>query len=222
VAYAHGGAADKKCQPWRLSQVVVRHGGDGVVTAFPAASTELKPPEALLELMPRLSWHEDLFGNMAEAPPPPPPAGQWHWPAAARFDASLHAYAAHDEIARASEQEAFQLKLYKAVLTSEILPLVEETAHEVAMMRTPGTFLHGCAQCAAGQVIGSAAAMGTMEELRRYAHARAPPTPPRTVPPIGRGARARAAVASERGRRGVPWCGGDAGTRRRCSSRSTT
>jgi hypothetical protein len=222
VAYAHGGATDKKCQPWRLSQVVVRHGGDGVVTAFPAASTELKPPEALLELMPRLSWHEDLFGNMAEAPPPPPPAGQWHWPAAARFDASLHAYAAHDEIARASEQEAFQLKLYKAVLTSEILPLVEETAHDVAMMRTPGTFLHGVAQCAAGQVIGSAAAMGTMEELRRYAHARAPPTPPRTVPPIGRGARARAAVASERGRRGVPWCGGDAGTRRRCSSRSTT
>ena len=70
---------DAKLKPWRLSQVLVRHGGDGVLTVFPAAATELKPGD-ILELMPRLSWHEDLFGNCSESPPPPPPTGQWVWP----------------------------------------------------------------------------------------------------------------------------------------------
>ena len=76
VAYAHNAAKPDGSVPvfaaWRLQQVIVRHGGDGIVTCFPA-SVELKGPKALLELLPRLSWHEDMYGNCAERPPPPPP-----------------------------------------------------------------------------------------------------------------------------------------------------
>ena len=76
VAYAHNPAKPDGNMPvfapWRLQQVIVRHGGDGIVTCFPA-SVELKGPKALLELLPQLSWHEDMYGNCAERPPPPPP-----------------------------------------------------------------------------------------------------------------------------------------------------
>ena len=166
VAYAHD-TDEKRKKPWRLSQVLIRHGGDCTVTVFPADSAELRPPEALLELMPRLSWHEDMFGNISEAAPPLPPTGQWHWPASARFDVAIRP-GAHDDLARASEQEAFQMKLFNAILSEEILPLADQAAHDVAMMRTPGSFLHGCTECVAGTVLGSAASIGAMDELRRY------------------------------------------------------
>jgi hypothetical protein len=79
VAYAHNDVKPDGSvtvfAPWRLQQVIVRHGGDGIVTCFPA-SVELKGPKALLELLPRLSWHEDMYGNCAERPPPPPPGAR--------------------------------------------------------------------------------------------------------------------------------------------------
>lgn len=79
VAYAHKGTEPggevKVFAPWRLQQVIVRHGGDGIVTSFPA-SVELKGPKALLELLPRLSWHEDMYGNCSETAPPPPPGAR--------------------------------------------------------------------------------------------------------------------------------------------------
>ena len=167
ISYASG-KDEGKSAPWKLSQVLVRHGSDGVVTVFPAAAAELKPPDApLLALMPRMSWHEDLFGNVSEAAPPPPPTGQWHWPASARFDVLMR-QGPHDDHARASEHEALQLKLYDAILHEELLPLVDEAVHDVAMSRTPGSFVHGCAQCVAGTLLGSEASLGTMEALRKY------------------------------------------------------
>ena len=76
VAYAHNSTKpngeSRVFAPWRLHQVIVRHGGDNIVTSFPA-SVEIKGPNALLEMLPRLSWHEDMYGNCSETPPPPPP-----------------------------------------------------------------------------------------------------------------------------------------------------
>ena len=125
VAYAHGGKGDLGAQPWKLSQIIVRHCGDGVCTAFPA-STELRPPAALLELMPRLSYHEDMWGNLLEAPPPPAPGGRWSWPAAPLLNPP-HSLPADDSGA-ASEMEALQLRLYEAILKDEILPLADAAA----------------------------------------------------------------------------------------------
>ena len=168
VAYGFGQDKDKGSQPWKVAQVIVRHGGDGVVVVFPCSSTEMKYPEALLEVMPRLAYHEDTFGNVSAAAPPLPPFGQWHWPVGARFDIALKP-GDHDDLARQSEQEAFQIKLYNELLTHELLPLAEQCVHDVTLMRTPGSFLYGVSQSAQGTVhSGSEAAYGTMEQLRKY------------------------------------------------------
>lgn len=165
VAYAHGGKSDLGVKPWKLSQILVRHGGDGVCTAFPA-SAELRPPAALLELMPRLSYHEDMWGNLLEAPPPPPPGGRWSWPAAPMV-ARAHALHAGDEAGVSSELEALQLRLYDAILTEELLPLADAALHDVTMMRTPGTFLFDVVHAAAGTAMASAAP-GAMEALKKH------------------------------------------------------
>ena len=173
VAYAQGGASTDKCVSWRLQQVLVRHGGDGVVTCFPAA-VELKAAGGtLLELLPKISWHEDMYGNCAEAPPPPPPNGEWRWPVAAKlpFDASLASAsgAARDEESgsAASELEAMQIRLFDAILNEELLPIADAAVHDLTMQRTPGSFLHECVQCAAGTSLGAPSA-GTMDEMRRH------------------------------------------------------
>ena len=165
VAYAHGSGSDvKHCVPWRLQQVVVRHGSDGIVTSFPA-SVELKAPSALLELLPRLSWHEDMYGNCLEVPPPPPPNGQWRWP---RLPFEVNTLGAPgDEAGNVSEVEALQMKLYDAILAEEILPLADAAVHDLQMQRTPGSFLYECVQASTGSVLGAASA-GSMDALRRY------------------------------------------------------
>lgn len=162
LAYAHS-ESDDGCKPWWLQQVIVRHGIDGVVAAFPA-SCELRGPRALLELLPRLSWHEDTFGNCAEAAPPLPPAG-WHWPA---LQLQTAANASADDEYKASEQDALHIHLYRELLEQEVLPLVDSAVHSVAMQRTPGTFLHECTAAAAGAIRGSATE-GSMDELHRCA-----------------------------------------------------
>jgi len=157
VAYAHGDG-DGKCKPWRLRQVVVRHGSDGSVTAFPAVC-ELKGPKALLELHPQLTWHEDMYGNCSEGPPPLPPSGQWIWPAAVSSGG-------RDALRDSSGQDALQLAIYRAVCEEEIMPLIDGALSDLALQRTPGSFLYQCVQAAAGSA-AAAARPGSMDELRR-------------------------------------------------------
>lgn len=145
VAYAHG-ENDTHCRPWKLAQVVVRHGTDGMVYAFPA-QCELKGPKALLELLPKHSWHEDLFGNCAEMPPPVPEQGQWRWPAPPRLVPSVGG----DDAQLRREHDAMQLAIYRAVCEEEVLPLIDAALHDLAMQRTPGTFLHRCVQAGVGR-----------------------------------------------------------------------
>jgi hypothetical protein len=151
VAYAHGDSGFN-CRPWRLSQVAVRNGSDGMVSVFPGPQQALEGPKALLELVPRLSWHEDLYGNCAEAPPPVPETGQWHWPAsppAPPLTAAGGDEAKQRSVQR-SEHDALQLAIYNAVCEEEILPLMDAVLHDLSMRRTPGTFLHRCMQAATG------------------------------------------------------------------------
>ena len=147
VAYAHGDSGFN-CRPWRLSQVAVRNGSDGMVSVFPGPQQALEGPKALLELVPRLSWHEDLYGNCAEAPPPVPETGQWHWPASP--PAPPLAAAGGDDVKQRSEHDALQLAIYNAVCEEEILPLIDAALHDLSLRRTPGTFLHRCMQAAMG------------------------------------------------------------------------
>ncbi len=191
VAYAHG-ASDSNCRPWRLSQVVVRHGSDGMVSTFPCTQPVLKGPKALVELVPQLTWHEDLYGNCAEAPPPVPETGQWHWPAAPPAAITMG-----DDAQQRTEHDALQLAIYRAVCEEEILPLMDAALNDLTMQRTPGTFLHRCVQAASGRAPASAAtakqSAGTLPPPKPSA---APTTPAASVPTTASAAGATAAAAA--------------------------
>ena len=145
VAYAHGDG-DGGCTPWKLSRVVVRHGTSSNVVAF-AANATLKGPRELLALAPHHSWYEDIYGNCTEAPPAVPSSGQWHWPTPLQPSALA---CVTDDGQRAAQHEATRLATYRALCEEEIIPLIDEVLHDLAMTRTPGTFLHACVEATTG------------------------------------------------------------------------
>ena len=163
MGYAHE-PEGHSARPWSLLQVIVRHGGDGMVACFPAAN-ELRAPRALIELLPRLAFHEDAYGNYAEGPPPLPVGGQWTWPSMPTSfpDARL----GEAEEAAVAEYDAMQLAVYGKVHEEEVLPLVDAALHELSLYRTTGTFLHECVEAVAGRA-DAGAAQGSMVELHRY------------------------------------------------------
>ncbi len=158
---------EQPCEPWQLKQLMVRHGDDGMVSCFPVES-ELRGPRALLEVKPRLVFHEDSYGNCSEAPPPPAQTGNWFWPADPRTAGpGTEGYNA-DEAYSQAEYDELLGAVYEAVQREEVLPLVDAAVHDLSQQRTPGTFLYECVQASHGIGPVSGLLQGSLDELRRH------------------------------------------------------
>ena len=157
------------CAPWYLSHVIVRNSTSGVVSHFPITTGEpLTDPSQILSLEPRLTWHEDQFGNTAEQAPPVPVAGRWYWPVLSLPQAVSRG----DSAANTAEQELIAeygeigISLLDTICREELLPVIDQAAQEIRVARTPGTFTYDCTQAVLGVPV-TGAANRSIDDLRR-------------------------------------------------------
>jgi hypothetical protein len=148
----------------QLKQIVVRH-ADGTVTAFPA-SCELRGPNALVELLPELSWHEDAFGNVTEGAPALPPTGEWRWPTPLPEPPAADGDGDGDDDHDRDPLQRSRLHVYRALLEEELLPLVDAALQELTLQRTPGSFQWQVLQAAAGRSAVASSDAGSVRALQ--------------------------------------------------------
>ncbi|KAL1521226.1 hypothetical protein AB1Y20_022775 [Prymnesium parvum] len=164
-ARALAGAAPE-CAAWWLSHVIVRNSVTGMVAHFPNLSgSAITGPTRHLSLEPRLTWHEDRFGNISEQPPETPAAQQWFFPES-QFATPLAAERARHSGSLVAQYADAGMAILDEIYREEMLPLVDQVVQELRISRTAGTFAHDCTQAISGVPV-EGSAKSSLQGLRR-------------------------------------------------------